>query len=303
MTKKINLKIVDLFYGYKCNLACVGCNPGSDIIQHTDYDPSLDSILKSITDLSHRVETIENHISLLGGEPFLYWEERIIPIIRHIRQLFPTTTICLVTNGFYLHKFQQQLIDLLLEINYIDVSITDHTRGFADDPVAVKYHTNLTNFLSHPIFFKIHDCHYGISDYKVNIHITPEPLIFKAQYKTVNNKRYPFATNDPMGSYKTGCTGNICNHLVDSKLYKCSKLAYIRDTLKETNQLDDPEWSKYLAYQPIDLTDTNNQPLLDEFETNLTSPIAECDMCPNRPVIGITAILQTKDNVLKKQVR
>ena len=42
------LKILDVFIGNKCNLACEQCDTRSDIIRTKDYDPSLEEIKEGI---------------------------------------------------------------------------------------------------------------------------------------------------------------------------------------------------------------------------------------------------------------
>ena len=296
---KINLKILDVFYGYECNLACTDCNPGSNIIQHRRLDPTLDSIIESIDNLAEHVESATNRITLLGGEPFLYWEERIVPIVRHLRAKFPTSTISVVTNGLLLHKFIDSVINLMLEVDNFKLSVSDHMREFSDDRVAINYYNNLNKFLSDSRLNKIHDFHYDIPNRKIDVHLESEAVLFIAQYKKINGQLKPFKTGDPDKSFRNGCCSSICSHLVNSKLYKCSKLAAIHDILKETDQLDDPDWAPYLNYVPIDLTQKDIDGELLKFEQNIGKSINVCDMCPDKRQIGITLIQQTKSNVLK----
>jgi hypothetical protein len=45
---KIKLKLVEVFYGYQCNLSCQGCSSASDVVKTSEYDPSIESIFASI---------------------------------------------------------------------------------------------------------------------------------------------------------------------------------------------------------------------------------------------------------------
>jgi hypothetical protein len=68
--------------------------------------------------------------------------------------------------------------------------------------------------------------------------------------------------------------------VIENKLYKCSRLAALPKILLETDQLDDPDWQKYL-HTYVDLT-TSEQSDIDKFHQEEGRPIAQCDVCPNR---------------------
>lgn len=292
----ISLEIVNFYYGLNCNLSCNGCFSGSDIIKHTRYDPSTESILKSIEDLA-KIATVKQMITLIGGEPLMYWE-KVVPILRHVRKHFPNVNINLTTNGFRLKKYQDELINLMIELQPFRISLTDHMTEIAyTDILANKYYAQVTEFLSDPRLNKIHDYHYDIPDNQVNIHIANFSEGFKAQYLIKDGKLKPFATNDPKGSMREGCTGDICSAVVDSKLYKCPRFYVLPLVLKERGQLDDPDWQKYLGYQSIDLNNYTNDELV-QFENNQGKPIDLCDMCPNHKIINISVIPHTKENLI-----
>ena len=42
-------------------------------------------------------------------------------------------------------------------------------------------------------------------------------------------------------------------------MYKCSRLSNLPAALKQTNQLEDPQWKKYLAYKPIHYSNTQEE--------------------------------------------
>lgn len=292
----INLKIVNFYYGIVCNLSCKGCFSGSDIIKHRTYDPSLENILESVTNASKHISNIDM-ITLIGGEPLLYWDEKIVPVARHIRKCFPNNLINITTNGLLLHKFKDKVINLLLELGNCSLSITNHFTEFSDDKVAKTYHKNLEYFLSDPQLFKIHDGHYDIPDATVDIHIHNLSNGFAAQFLKIDGKLKPFATNNPAGSMKHGCTGRVCAGIIDSQLFKCDRLAVLPYILTETDQLTDPDWQKYLNYNAVDLRNPAEE-ALEHFKNTEGLPIPECDVCPDSQIIGISKIPRTKENVL-----
>jgi organic radical activating enzyme len=75
-----NLKVFDIFYGNKCQIACQQCDTRSDLIRKGEHDPDLETIKEGIL-LTKEKFHIE-HYSLLGGEPLLYKNkiESIVPV-------------------------------------------------------------------------------------------------------------------------------------------------------------------------------------------------------------------------------
>lgn len=294
---------MNFYYGFKCNLACRGCNSGSDIIFHRNYDPSLKSILETITNFSNYVDDVTNMITLVGGEPTLYWNDKIVPMTHHVRKYFPNATINISSNGLLLHKFRDDIVNLFLEVDNIRLSIDDHLAGFPDSREAQVFYKNLKYFLSHPRIHKIHDMHYDIPNKKIDFMLhTFHEYGFKAQFKTEGNKVKPFATNDPSGSYAVGCISPFCAAAIDNKLYKCPRLLSLPKILTETNQLNDPDWQKYLQYTPVDLLN-GTQEDIDHFANTEGQAIPECDVCPNSREQNIHWFPQSKENVLKSERR
>lgn len=300
MTQGITLDIVDVFYGHRCNLACVGCNTGCDIIHTTDYDPSLDDILLSITNLSTYVQNIRQVVSLVGGEPLLYWEDKVVPIIYHVRKKIPSACIAIVTNGLLLHKFKNDILKLMVTVGNMKLVISDHLYTFSTtDKTKIGYHDNLNNFLSDSRITKINNLSYSL-DNNVEILIQRYESGFFAQYIKIDSKLKPFATNDPANSFKYGCSGPTCAFLINSKLYKCSRFGVLHNVLSNSNQLNDLDWQQYLEYVPVDLQSDNVLQQLKLFEENEGNHIDLCDMCPSNQIVNISMIPQSRKNVLKE---
>lgn len=294
------LKIINFYYGYNCNLSCDGCFSGCDLIGEK-YDPSFDSVLKSVEDLSKYAAGANEMITLIGGEPLLYWEDRIVPLTKCIRKFFPDSNINITTNALLISKYKDQIFDLLLEVDNIRLSITDHlVEVDKEDNFSKKYYKNLDTFLADPRLNKIHDEHYDIPDTNIDIYVHKFET-FKAQFLMIGGKVKPFKTNNPAQSKARGCTGD-CATVIDSKLYKCPRLASLTRILHKTNQLDDPEWQKYLKYQPVDLSSNNSYDSMREFFETQNKPISVCDMCPDKHIINITALPHKKENIIRKAI-
>ena len=308
--KKIKLKLVEIFYGYHCNLSCQGCTSASDIIKDNLHDPSLESIYLSIENLSCHVEP--DRIDLMGGELFLYWD-RVEKIITKIRYHFPKTTIGLATNGLLLSKYEDRLLELCEKFHPCLIEITDHFVLFSDEVISKKYHSKLNKILSKltktvEIKWKIDPLklkkntdwrtatHKDESYYHNNtkISVVTSPEFIACYFKDKEGKLKPYATNDPEGSYKNGCAMKSCHMVMNSKLYKCSWFAVLPSLLTQINQIEDADWQKYLNYSPVNLINPSEESLI-EFEKTSTSSITLCDMCANNRA---NIINQTKDNVL-----
>jgi MoaA/NifB/PqqE/SkfB family radical SAM enzyme len=96
---QVNLNI---FYGFKCNYSCDGCISNSNLAKF-DQDPDFNDIIKTIPILAD-LFNITSMITLLGGEPFYYWDERIVPIAIECNKYFPNTLINVFTNGQFKRK-------------------------------------------------------------------------------------------------------------------------------------------------------------------------------------------------------
>jgi organic radical activating enzyme len=313
--EKIKLKFVEVFYGYRCNLSCQGCTSASDVVKTTDSDPSLESIFLSVEQLSNYV--YPESVDLMGGELFLYWD-KVVQIVPVIRKYFPTSRISLVTNGLLLPKYKEQLLELCETYHPCTIDITNHFTLFSKDVRTKKYQKKLDAFLStltkteeikwknpieHLRTHKTPDIENPkellvqkqiYKDDKIYVKLYNQQAFVSSYYKTEDGKIKPHATNDPDGSYANGCAMPYRYFLRDSKLYKCSWFSVLPEILKSYGQEDDPDWQKYLAYQPIDLNNPTVESL-EEFDRTKRAGISLCDMCSNNPN---NAVVHTRDQVL-----
>lgn len=290
-----SLKILDIFIGGKCNLACYQCDTRSDIIRSGEYDQSTETIIEGIR-LAQQHFKIEMY-SMLGGEPLMYLSQ-VKELVTYIRQTDPSAYIIIPTNGTLLHKNKEELADLLLNYN-VSLFVCNHFAGFKDqrlsqkvieaslafakelnliqiDPIEFNKQlsgtdvTDRENFTSEEHVFTNGTMHFWIRNQEE----------FHSNYFMSNNSPKPFATNDPAGSYKEGCCSPMCSFMFDKKLYKCAALGTLEKFLKFYNALEDPAWQKYLAYKPLDLTTATSAEIKDFSDTKLSAK-PECDMCPN----------------------
>jgi hypothetical protein len=219
---------------------------------------------------------------LIGGEPFLYWDDRIVPLAKKCNEYFKGTQINIPTNGQLLAKNIDKIIELSKVIDNFSITVTRHLEG-VDHKIKEIWSNGVDALENHPEIIKLHNDHYHI---KGNIYANI--YFFKGRnwkfyyYRDQDNKIKPWATNDPAGSMRHGCPGPVCSGIIDNKLYKCPQLATLPDLLTTLNQQDDQDWSKYLNYPFIDLNNIDPEKWKN-FVDSYGSPTTWCDMCNNKP--------------------
>ena len=320
MNHKPYIKLLDIYYGAKCNLACNQCDTHSDIIRTRDDDPSLEEIFEGIS-LAQKHFEIDLY-SVLGGEPLLYLD-KIDQILTYIRQTDPNAKILFSTNGLLLSKKAEELAALMTK-HSASLFVCNHFAGF--DPVMTKNISQGVDKLvallgmqkdRASIFFKellgfdnkrndpimaqwVLENAANFSDEQspdqyfhneeIFVHFRPQ-YDFKKNHYLENGKPKPFKTNDPERSYKNGCSSVMCNFLINKKLYKCSALGTLDKLLKAHGSTDDPVWQKYRNYKPLDLERCTVDEV-ERFSNTKMCAISECDMC------GTDNFLKTRETVI-----
>lgn len=280
--RQVNL---NFFYGYRCNYSCYGCFSGSDAITSQDRDPSLEQLMHAIP-LAADLFEIESMITLIGGEPFLYWDDRIVPLSLAINQHFPNIRINITTNGHLIGKNLNKIFEIAEMVDNVSITVTRHLRA-VDHKVRTIWHAGIDSLINHQDIVKIHDDHYHIKN-NINANIYFHDIIdWKSYYyRDSNNRIKPWKTNDPSGSMKYGCTGNVCSTIIENRLYKCPNLATLSNHLAELGQQDDPDWRKYIDYPFVDLEHIDPERWSD-FIKSYGLPTDHCDMCSNKTQLNM----------------
>lgn len=307
MIFKPYLKLLDIYYGAKCNLACQQCDTRSDVIRTSDDDPDIETIITGIS-LAKEKFDIELY-SVLGGEPLLYLD-KIETILKHIRQIDPLAKIQFSTNGTLLSKKIDQVAKIMIEYNCslfvcnhfasFDKKMTDKISESVDHLVSklnltkgdankfFKEFMNLDNPRKDPFFQKWitqnkeyflgeqPNDHYFHND-EIFVHFRPQ-YDFKKNHYIKDGKPKPHMTNLPHVSFKQGCSSVMCSFLLGKKLYKCAALGTLKKFLEFYDSLDDPDWKKYLDYNYLDL-ETCSEGDAVKFSVGKFCAISECDMC------------------------
>jgi hypothetical protein len=253
---------------------------GSDQVTTRLHDPDLVITFKAIESIRRIVEIDpRGMITLLGGEALLYWHDRIVPLISHIRQFFPHERLNIFSNGLLAHRYAEELLDLMDRYN-VDLAVTPHFSPKQVSTMSRHWHDNFIKFLDNQRLFKIHDQHYHVkNNIKANIYIYNVPEWFNSYKILPDNRIKPWQTNDPENSMRYGCSsGQTCSALFENRLYKCGSLAMLPGLLKAKNQTTDPDWQKYLNYPFVDVFDVDQQKFRDYIDS-YGRPISHCDMC------------------------
>lgn len=316
------IKILDVFYGGNCNLACHQCETRSDVHDDTNTDPDLDNIIEGLRLAKDRFEI--DIYGLIGGDPLLYLD-RIERIAQAIREQDPDKVLLCTTNGLLLDKKSDDIARLIQKYD-ISFCISNHFASFVDTSLKDKIKKDYEELagklgfvrqsddsLFRQIFLdsrsdptadfwkKLFDDQ-STEDWQILYKREKTFLYYNNQAEFKRNHRIdaqgkpkPFATNDPERSYREGCSGPLCSLLMGTKLYKCSALATLRKMLKHHDSLDDPDWQKYLNYEPVDLLSSTAERVQNFSDTKFCA-IDQCDMCSTGDDVWF---VKTPDKVLK----
>jgi organic radical activating enzyme len=318
---KNEIKILDVFYGNRCNLTCNQCDTRSDYVRKGQYDPTMEDIKRGI-DLANEKFDVQKW-SILGGEPLLYLDT-VTEIIDYIRQVEPNKVLFFPTNGSLLDRHMDRVVELVQKYN-LWVQVCNHFVSFKDQTRSDKVKENtreLARRLNIPKvetkrwWIDIMDYNSGSDDwqqflarkgYDINSDTDEEAWIKDnsgvyymeaGEFQTIQKfdefgNPKPHTDNDPEGSYWNSCPSVFCAMLYNKKVYKCAALATLKNFLETRNALDDPDWQPYLNYKPVDLENCTDTDVAHFGQTHYCH-IDECAMCPNKH----TPILKTEEQVL-----
>ena len=258
-----------------CNLSCRGCNHNSTLLSgksKVDIDQVIDSLKKFLPKV-----TIWSHISIIGGEPLL--EPRTKEVVKVTRELCEQTNqpcnVKLFTNGSRILEEKEWIADemekgVILRYTFHQRHATpEGKRNYERFYEFVKY-LETRNF-----------------DFKKTLEVSeafrnPDDSfnywfdILRYEIDGTDIKYYPWEDNDIKSSFEHCTCPN--SQLYDGKLWKCPMISYMRESLAASNQSDDPEWKKYLKYEPTSI-DASLEDITKSFD-EVEVPHWICNMCP-----------------------
>ena len=253
-----------------CNMACRGCNHHSGLLAPGSSLP-IDNLLRDIEILLPRIH-VWSHISVLGGEALI--EPRTKEVVKLIRDMSEGVYVKIFSTGLLIPQNTDWILEHMKEGGIFRISLhippTDERLGRTDKTGDITY-KNVKDFIE--IAEKE-----GIDMSLLEISENWDDLWFDLlQWK--DNKLYPWEDNNIEKSFEYCTAPNVQLYL--GRLWKCPSIAYLRETLVSTGQVDDPVWQKYLNYHatPIDAPIEELYAMADE----VLNPHEICNKCPSDP--------------------
>lgn len=244
-----------------CNLSCRGCNHNSNVLS-PGSSINVDQMIYDMERILPRIH-VWSHVSLLGGEPLL--EPRCSELLSRLEELV-NCRIKLFSNAVLLHKNYEWIIDHMKRGTILRLSL--HLRPLGKGRLIYK---NVHNFIEY-------------AKDKVDLNQTlevsePWDERWFDMLKYEDGKYYPWEHNDLDNSW-SHCT---CPQMqiYRGHLWKCANIAYLKETLYATGQLDEEVWQKYLQYKatPVDAPIEDIYKLAD----SQWKKHSICNMCPADP--------------------
>ena len=253
-----------------CNMACRGCNHHSGVLAPGSSLP-IDDLLRDIEMLLPRIY-VWSHISVLGGEALI--EPRTKEVLKLIRDMSDGVYVKIFSNGLLIPQNTDWILEHMKEGGIFRISLhippSDPRIGRTDKTGDITY-KNVRDFIE--IAKKE-----GVDMSLLEISENWDDLWFDLlQWR--DNKFYPWEDNNIDKSFEYCTAPNLQLYL--GRLWKCPSIAYLRETLISTGQVDDPVWQKYLNYYatPVDAPIEELYAMADQ----VLNPHEICNKCPSDP--------------------
>ena len=253
-----------------CNMACRGCNHHSGVLAPGSSLP-IDDLLRDIEILLPKIY-VWSHISVLGGEALI--EPRTKEVLKLIRDISEGVYVKIFSNGLLIPQNTDWILEHMKEGGIFRISLhippSDTRIGRTDKTGDITY-KNVRDFIE--IAKKE-----GVDMNLLEISENWDDLWFDL-LKWKDNKFYPWEDNNIEKSFEYCTAPNVQLYL--GRLWKCPSIAYLRETLVSTGQVDDPVWQKYLNYHatPVDAPIEELYAMADQ----VLNPHEICNKCPSNP--------------------
>lgn len=272
----IKIERLDINIVYACNLSCKGCISLSNfkrkgLMKLSDLENSFIYWSKLIN---------PEIITLFGGEPTLH--KKLQEICFLIRNHWKYSKIRLITNGYFLNKFDSEK---WFHINNFEIQVSVHRKDHEE-----ILNKNIENILNQRTSWKVK------KSKKLNEHeqvswTNKDLKIYKSIFANFiepfdfsNNKIQPHYSN-PIIAHSI-CGSPNTPVLYKNKLYKCPVVANIIDLTGEN-------WFNY--------TPCENENNLEDFVKNINCAEIVCSGCPDKSNAVIINHLD-KENVVVKNI-
>lgn len=262
------IREIGILTDFTCNLACDGCEIGSNL--RIDDGITLHDRLRWIDLLADRCDEfgfIIKSYGIIGGEPFVN-PDNLLKMAKHVRFRNPESDLMISSNGLLIARSAGVLSDLKALGAHISVTLHDDS-----DAILTKFTAGLYALKNSGISHSIGGLPLpGQTDLRPGTWWKiPHPL-------DSEGKMHPSNEDNHIRSW-AACTAKFCPQLYGGAVWKCPYTAYLRQKLIKTNQLTDPEWKRYLEYEPLDLIRCSYDDFVLFFSKG---PEPVCSMCPSQ---------------------
>ena len=224
-------RILCLHTMHGCNLSCKGCNHNSSLLS-TKSVVDIDELLRDVRTILPQIY-VWSHVSIIGGEPLL--EPRTREVTRVVRELVSSTGqpcyVKLFSNGSRLKQCTDWIID---EMSHgVIFRLTFHRTWYSD--IGRREWEHAYDFVK--------TCEErGVIDKLELTEAARYPNgdrrewfdLFRYDIKPDRVTYYPWEDGKPAESFKVCSCPNA--QLYKGRLWKCSMIAYLYESLKATGQ-------------------------------------------------------------------
>ena len=263
MVPKLNK--LDIAIEYSCNLACKGCIAFSNYNRSGTLYPS--TAKKYFEQWHNKIQPDE--IALFGGEPLL--NKNVGPLLLLVRQYWPNARIKINTNVFNL---EADHIQHLFDVGNAVLQATFH---FGEEGIRNKLKTKLLDIIKP---FGKWDMEQDTEDVCFLSMQNKDVTVRCVQYGEFVSPAKGHGKNlRPWNSNNVEDSISLCGNpsdpiMFEGRLYKCSPLANLKDTLSLFNIDHVDEWQPYLTYKGIGPNDD-----IENFVANVGKASWMCSMC------------------------
>lgn len=273
---KHSFERLDIMIAYSCNIACKGCISLSDFSR--DGVAPLEDIKQWVDYWKELIAP--DVLTIFGGEPCLH--PNLIEVCKHIRTAWPTSTIRLITNGYFLHKFDTAA---WFELTPLEIQVSIHRKDH-------EKHINQTigKILKHRIDWQV--TRHGGDHHKQLEWSSAGISVYKSIFKDFivpykQNKEEIIAyTSDPAEAHKI-CGAPSTPILYKGKLYKCPPVANLIDVTGKN-------FTGYVA--------CSDETTLAKFVDGIGKPESVCSQCPTLQTAKIIDHFNTKNVTVKNKI-
>jgi len=248
------MRNLEIHAAHACNLACESCSHYSNH-GHKGI-VSLDEARQWLAPWAPRLAP--QVFSILGGEPSIHPD--LTSFCALAREMFPKSTLRLVTNGFFLER-HPRLPEWLRADGRAILNVSIHHES-------PDYRKRLAPIMDLVARWQ--------REHGIRVEYWHSSRNWTRRYHGQGAAMEPFEDGHPRRSWEI-CTAKFCPQVHEARLWKCAPLAYL--PMQHARFGLSEKWSPYLAYRPLEPGCSDAE--LDAFLAREEEP--SCAMCSSVP--------------------